>query len=107
MQKKSNCKNKGPLSKWYYLCLYSFDHEHLVRGPFESEKKCWETMRKEAKEEYRIDLKENVRISEVIVAGMRFAKVILLTLGIQAKVTQQSILLVISGATTQMRIVQR
>ena len=59
MQKKSNSKNKGSLSKWYYPCLYAFDHEHLVRGPFESEKKCWETMRKEAKVEYRIDLKEN------------------------------------------------
>ncbi len=59
MQKKLNCKNKSPLSKWYYLCLYSFDHEHLVRGPFESEKKCWQAMRKEAKEEFRIDLEEN------------------------------------------------
>lgn len=44
---------------YYYLVVYSFDAEHRVVGPFDTEEECWESMLAEAQKEHRVDNDEN------------------------------------------------
>ena len=46
-------------AEWWYMTIYSFDEDRPIHGPFPSEKECWDTMLKEAKNELRIDEEEN------------------------------------------------
>lgn len=41
---------------FYYVVLYSFDHERPVFGPFKDEVSCWEAMELDAESEYSDDV---------------------------------------------------
>ena len=52
-------------SKFYYVVTYSFDAEKQVYGPFDTEKEAIEDMMANARNEYKIDTKENEWDSEL------------------------------------------
>lgn len=48
----------------FFVATYSFDSDRPVWGPFKDSTSCWEAMKKNAEEEFRIDTEENGWVTE-------------------------------------------
>lgn len=54
------------MSLFFYTVTYSFDADHFMVGPFLTEEEAWHLMEADARNEYRIDAKENILADPIL-----------------------------------------